>query len=359
MLSSGGSILELINEPNSEPKPRFSNRDLLIIAVLSGIGGVMSSYVSYLGNLLNKALGVPFGAGQFVSGLHVFWIILAVGLVRKPGAGTIAGILKGVIEFLAGSPHGVIIIVVSLTQGIMVDLVLLLLRRYSLASLMIAGALATATNVIVFQMLFFSGAPLVYIVAIAGVAAISGMLLAGSFGYSVLNIIIQARPFRSGIADIPTNFKNKKLTALITTILFIAFAGGSIYYYISVYESPWSGPQGSVTGLVDKELIFRLSDFKQDETTIRAELKGQFTNIPEQNYSGIPVKIILDKAKLKPEATKLIVTANDGYKVEFNIQEVLVDDKMLLIQEDNNLRLIAGNYEGRLWVRNVNHFIIE
>lgn len=342
-----------------EKKPWFSNRDLLIVAVLSGIGGVMSSYVSYLGNLLNKVFGVPFGAGQFVAGLHVFWIILAVGLIRKPGAGTAAGLLKGVIEFLAGSPHGVTIIIVSLVQGVVVDLVLLLFRRYSLTGLMVAGALGTATNVIVFQMFFFSGAPIIYIAAIVGVAAISGLLLAGSFGYSVLNIIIKARPFRSGVTDVVVNSINSKLTVWITTIFFLLFAGGSIYYYATIYESPWSGPQATVTGLVDKELKFRLSDFSAQETTVRAELKGQFTNIPEQDYTGIPVIVIVDKAKPSLEATKLVVLATDGYRVEFNLADIKIDDKFLLIEEDDTLRLIAGNYDGGCWVRMVSKLSIE
>lgn len=340
-------------------KPWFSNRDLLIVAVLSGIGGVMSSYVSYLGNLLNKVFGVPFGAGQFVAGLHVFWIILAVGLVRKPGAGTVAGLLKGVIEFLAGSPHGLVIIIVSLVQGVVVDLVVLLFRRYSLLELMLAGALGTATNVIVFQILFFSGAPIIYIAAIAGIAAISGLLLAGSFGYSVLNIILQARPFRMGIGDVATNSSNKKMTMWITALLFLAFAGGSIYYYANIYEAPWSGPQASIVGLVDKELKFKLADFKTEETTIRAELKGQYTHIPEQDYSGVPVKAILEKANLSPSATKLVVKATDGYSVEFLLADIEDDDKFLLIEEDNTLRLIAGNYEGGYWVRNVSTLVVE
>jgi amino acid permease len=59
----------------------FSNRDLLVIAILSGIGGVMSTYVGYLGNLVNRLFGVPYGAGQFVSGLHVFWFTLVALLV--------------------------------------------------------------------------------------------------------------------------------------------------------------------------------------------------------------------------------------------------------------------------------------
>ncbi|MGB4170217.1 MAG: ECF transporter S component, partial [bacterium] len=127
----------------------FSNRDLLVIAVLSGIGGVMSTYVGYLGNLLNRLFGVPFGAGQFASGLHVFWFILVAGLVRRPGAAASAGILKGAIELLTGSSHGVAIILISLVQGLLVDLVLLVTRRHNLLTYMLAGGLSAASNVFV------------------------------------------------------------------------------------------------------------------------------------------------------------------------------------------------------------------
>ena len=56
----------------NHPKYYLGNRDLLIIAVLSGIGGVMSTYVGYLGNLINQIFGVPCGAGQFASSYMSF-----------------------------------------------------------------------------------------------------------------------------------------------------------------------------------------------------------------------------------------------------------------------------------------------
>jgi len=51
--------------------------------------------------------------------------------------------------------------------------------------------------------------------------------------------------------------------------------------------------------------------------------------------------------------------ATDGYMVEFELQEVLNDDLMLLIREEDMLRLIAGNYEGGYWVKLVNKMIVE
>ncbi len=345
----------------------LSNRDLLIVAVLSGIGGVISTYVGYLGNLLNRVFGVPFGAGQFVSGLHVFWIILAAGLIRKPGAATAAGLLKGTIELLTGSSHGIAIVLVSLMQGVMVDAVLLLTRRHNLISYMLAGGIAAASNVFVFQLLYFSGLPFTYILFVSMLALVSGVLLAGSFGHSVLEIILQARPYRidldPGQEAAAETKENKKifprLRPVVTGLLLVAFSAGAVYYYAAIFEPPWAGPACRVEGAVEKPLSFQLSDFKQHETTITAELKGTVTTVPPQDYTGVPLRVILQNTRPLAGAKTLEVTATDGYTVEFELGKVLADDQILLIREENMLRLIAANYPGGHWVKMVNKLIIE
>lgn len=358
-----------MEERISHRKYYLGNRELLIIAILSGIGGVMSTYIGYLGNLLNRLFGVPFGAGQFVSGLHVFWFILVAGLVRKPGAATAAGLLKGIIELLTGSTHGVAIILVSLTQGLLVDAVLLIMRRHNLLSYTLAGGVAAASNVFVFQLLYFSHAPIAYILFIGLLAFVSGVLLAGSLGHSVLEIILQARPLRSSIAEeemaaatASTGTRAKTRTSVriaITGVLIALLALGAVYYYAFIYELPWTGPRCLVEGKVANPLSFQLSYFKQHETTITAELIGQFTHIPPQEYTGIPVKTIIAEAGPLQGAQKLRVIATDGYEVEFDLEKVLNDDQMVLIQEDDMLRLIAGNYEGGYWVKLVNRMVVE
>lgn len=339
----------------------MSNRDLLVVAVLSGIGGVMSTYIGYLGNLLNRVLGVPFGAGQFVAGLHVFWLILAAGLVRRPGAATLAGLVKGIIEFLTGGTHGVAIILISLVQGLLVDLVLLLLRRYSLTALALAGAVATASNVVVFQLLYFSGAPWLYIGLIALLALVSGVILAGSFGYSVINIILQARPFQveqDGQSEMVRRNPGR-FNIILTMVLFLVFAAGAVYYFAQVYENPWGGPQCTVEGSVEEKLSFALDDFKEYETTIRAELQGDVTHVDEKDYTGIPLYIILEQAQPLEGAAAVQVMASDGYSADFSLSAVLQDEKMLLIQEDDMLRLIAGDYDGGYWVKQVTRIVVK
>ncbi|MCF6096888.1 ECF transporter S component [Thermovorax subterraneus] len=357
-------------EIKNSRKYYFSNRDLLVIAVLSGMGGVMSTYAGYLGNLLNRILGVPFGAGQFVSGLHVFWFILVAGLIRRLGAATAAGMLKGVVELLTGSTHGVAIVLVSLVQGLLVDVVLLVARRHNLASYMLAGGVSAASNVFVFQILYFSGVALTYIFFISIISFVSGVLMAGSFGYSVLEIVQQARPFRisgafdEGMAEVAAKDGYKKAAIrrfrlAVTFLLVMLLSIGAVYYFAAVFEPPWTGPTCRVEGAVEKPISFRLSDFEEYETTIIAELRGQVTHVPPREYTGIPLRVILQKASPREGAKKLKVIAADGYTVEFNMQEVLNDDRMLLSREGDMLRLVAGNYSGGYWVKHVNRMIVE
>ena len=104
---------------------------------------------------------------------------------------------------------------------------------------------------------------------------------------------------------------------------------------------------------------FQINEFSQYEKTITAELIGQISHVPPQDYTGVPIGIIIEKASPLPEAARLKVMASDGYIVEFDLQAVLKDDRMLLIKEDDMLRLIAGNYDGGHWVKMVNKIVVE
>jgi ABC-type thiamin/hydroxymethylpyrimidine transport system permease subunit len=335
---------------------RFSTRDLLMIAVLSGLGGIMSTYVGYLGTLLNQLLGVPFGAGQFVSGLHVFWITLASGLVAPFGAGSLCGLVKGIVEFLTGSTHGAVIVIVSLVQGLIVDLILGAARKRTIWSYAIAGGLASAANVITFQIIYFSGAPWGYLILITFLALISGALFAGGFGYSVLMTVNQVRPSMMKETAFSSETHNRSLT-YITIALIAVLAVGATYYYATIYELPWKGPSLEIEGNVDSPKAVSLSDFSK--VTITAELKGQVTYVPPQDYTGVLVRDLLQDSGVKDGSSVLSVVASDGYKVDFDIKEVLSDDQMIIIEEDDTLRLIAGKYEGGYWVQKVSRLVVK
>ena len=179
----------------SQRRYYFSTRDLLMMAALAALGGVAGTYINTIGDLFQSVLGFA-GTTQWAAGLHVLWLTLAVGLTGKQGAGTVTGVLKGVVELLSGNTHGLLVLLVDVVAGLLVDLGFLPFRdKNSLPAYALAGGLASASNVFVFQL--FASLPadvLAYgaLLLVAGVAVISGVLFAGLLGWLLLNALRRA-----------------------------------------------------------------------------------------------------------------------------------------------------------------------
>jgi ABC-type thiamin/hydroxymethylpyrimidine transport system permease subunit len=335
----------------------FSTRDLVTIAILSALGGVLSTYIGYLGNLINTSVGVPFGAGQIMAGLHIFWMIVAYAIVPRFGTGTLVGLLKGTVELFAGSTHGVPIVAISLIEGLIVDMTFAVFRKRSTTAFVTAGALAAMSNVFTFQLLYFSGVPILYILLIALMAAISGAVFAGYFGQGAYQILAE-----SGIVKVKgevPKFKGLSVQKVATIAIALAFVGGAVIYFTAVYK-PFMDPLTcEVSGNVENPFIYNPSDFTDSEITINAELNGEYTHIPARDYTGVPLHTILENAHPNGESNSVRVIASDGYEAEFNLTEIMVDDRLILIQENGRLRLVAGDYEGQYWVQKVAELRIE
>ncbi|MDK2784844.1 MAG: energy-coupling factor transport system permease protein [Bacillota bacterium] len=334
----------------------LTTRELITMAVLSALGGVLSTYVGYLGNLLNQFFGVPFGAGQFMGGLHVFWFIVLAGLVRKPGAVLAAGLLKGLVEFLTGSTHGVVIVLVCVVQAAAVDAVVSLGRRSGLGAYLVAGAAGTVSEVVLMQLLYFSGAPAWYILLMIGLAAVSGVIFAGYLGSGVLDLLHYGRI----AAQRPQGSSAHTARFVITLILGALLAGGAVYYYAFVFEPSWASPAVTIEGKVSHPYTYREGSFPDSAITVTAELKGSVTYVPPRDYTGVPIRKILTAAQPDGTATKVTVSARDGYSVEFPLTDLLKDEKTILIREkDGSYRLIAPEHAGGYWVRQVTRIKVE
>jgi len=150
-------------------EPYFQTSDLVIIAMFSSLGGIFSTFVGYLANLLNTLIGIPFGGGQILAGLHIFWLVFIFLLTdRKIGVTFSAGIFKGFVEFFTGNAHGLLVILLSSSQGLIIELILLVFlatKRNSIVA--IAAGFAGLSNVLLQQLIFFnSQIPLTFIVLI-------------------------------------------------------------------------------------------------------------------------------------------------------------------------------------------------
>ena len=173
----------------------FTLHELLIMASLAALGGVAGSLVSLVGRVVWATLGLPGGL-QFLAGVHVLWLILAAGLIRKPGAATATALLKGAVELLAGSPHGLLAFALAGIAGVTVDLAWLLLgARDRLAGYVLAGGLGAASNLVVFKLVAAlpdQRAVTLALLVLAAVAFVSGALLAGLLGWGLLQALRRA-----------------------------------------------------------------------------------------------------------------------------------------------------------------------
>lgn len=146
------------------------------------MGAAAAIVLAHMGAVLRSVIGFP-GGMQMLAGVHVVWIAIAALIIPKKGAATVTGILKGSVEFLAGSPHGLFVLLVAIAAGILIDIAIAITPRKWLSAGIIAGsAMAAASNIVLFQM--FAQLPanrmvLTALIGFAAIAAISGATLAG------------------------------------------------------------------------------------------------------------------------------------------------------------------------------------
>lgn len=339
-------------------------RGIVTIAVLASLGGAMSTFIGYLGNLINLSLGVPFGAGQFLAGLHVFWIVLIRIIVSRRGIGSAGGLLKGLVELFTGSTHGIVIVMVSLVQGIIIDAVAEVGHRWgkppteSRILWWIGAGISSATNVIIFQIVYFAGVQWVYIAVITILAFCSGVIFAGYFAWETLEFLKDAGVLPNSFESVRSTLIQRTSRSIIVrnipAILLILFISLGSVFYVTTGARILADPVScEIVGLVDNPYTYRESDFTNELVTIEAELIGAYTHLPPVNYTGVLVSTILHSAAPQSDASNLRVLARDGYSVSFDLSLVMADSRLLLTQDGGGLWLIASSYDGSYWVQMV------
>jgi len=357
-----------VNAAAERTRRRLDVRDLVLVALLSAAGGVLSTYVGYLGNLVNRLFGVPFGAGQLIAGLHIVWPLLARALVGRFGSGTLTGLTKGVVELFSGGTHGAVIVLVSGIEGLFVDLGLGLSRRRSLVLTMLAGALASASNVLIFQAIYFSGVEAAFLWMMIGLAFVSGAVFGGYMAWDLERVLVASRilrprnptPGAPGSADAaPAARPVAWWRRIVLFALVAAFLGGSVYYYLEVAAPAPAPGSARVAGAVSTPYTFAYDDFVAEEETARTELRGSATYVPPADYTGVPLDIVLEHARPTPGAERVRVVASDGYEVALPLSDIAAEPRCLLVLEGSSLRLVVPGRDGSLWVRGVVRLVVE
>lgn len=163
---------------------RFSTRDLIIIAVLAGIGLAVKPIVSPFSKMISTPLMVP--GGSFTGGLYMLWLALAVLIIRKPGTGLIFGLLQALVTLVIGvrGNQGLLTLLSYTLPGILADLIQALVKDPArLWPHLAICSVANIAGAMVVAILLFHHPPL-YLLIILGMSLLSG-LIGGWISWSI------------------------------------------------------------------------------------------------------------------------------------------------------------------------------
>jgi ABC-type thiamin/hydroxymethylpyrimidine transport system permease subunit len=329
----------------------FSTRDLLMMAALAALGGVVSTYINAIGDFFQSIFGFA-GTTQWAAGLHVLWLTLAVGLTRKQGAGTVTGILKGGVELLTGNTHGLLIVLIDVVAGLLVDLGFLPFRnKDSLPAYCLAGGLAAASNVFVFQL--FASLPadtLAYgvILLVGAVAFLSGVVFAGVLGWVLLNALRRAGVVKDR-SPVPMGRRMYPIFLVAAALLTVALG---LYLQAALRGPATVHIGGAVAAAYDYP--------RQNDDIVPITAEGTLREVTGR-YNGVPVRELLARAQPQTGASLLLVRGSDGYAFFISMDEVRDNSGLLLSPQgdgDDAGYNLVGAKNSKAWVRGVSELVV-
>ena len=170
---------------------RYVTREIAFIAIFSCLGAVLSVPIGYLGDLLKTIPVLPFGFGQILSGLHIFILTLSSLYLKKTGTATITATVKGLVEAVLFSFHGLPVILMSALQGLIIDVTVYALGRRNISYYLGCG-LAAFSNVAYLQFFLQLPFPAEAFTLMYTLAFISGTIF-GGYGGVLLHKMVEKR----------------------------------------------------------------------------------------------------------------------------------------------------------------------
>jgi DMSO/TMAO reductase YedYZ molybdopterin-dependent catalytic subunit len=107
-----------------------------------------------------------------------------------------------------------------------------------------------------------------------------------------------------------------------------------------------------ITGLVEKELVLKESDLRAMEV---AKITAEHPKKGKEDYEGVRLSLLFEQAKIKPEATKIVFTAVDGFVAELNLADVKgsADCMVAFTNTPGKLKMVLPGLPSNAWVKDV------
>jgi energy-coupling factor transport system permease protein len=172
---------------------RYTTMDILIIAVIAAVGGVVNAYATGAWAKFIEGAAGPFGAA-LDNPFYIFWVIIAVLLIPKPGVAVVTSMLAGVVEVVAGSEDGSIVLVFTLLQGVGIEIGFFVFRyRASIAPALLGGALCGVGCAICLMYIFgFDKFGIGLQIAMVAALAAADAVIGGGLGYAIARGVARA-----------------------------------------------------------------------------------------------------------------------------------------------------------------------
>lgn len=171
-------------------KPYFSLQDIALLSLCAAL-------IVVLNTTFSLPLNIPGHTG-------IYWVvpvIIGVGIVKKPGAGTYIGLISGILATLFGvNTLHIFNLFIYIALGGIIDLVGLLFfyRLDHPAAGFIAGAAGNLAKMVVnYALQTFLGIPAVFIVIGIGTASITHFIFGGLGG--IIAALVLARLLKAGV----------------------------------------------------------------------------------------------------------------------------------------------------------------
>ncbi len=164
---------------------RIATIDLVLMALFASMGIATKNVLRPLIGTLTGAFDIPTGA--VAGGFYMMWIVMAYGLVAKPGAASITALVQALMSLVMPYGNfGLLSFIIYLGPGLAVDALFLLSRHKAccMPCCVLASALANAvgTFLVGSLVLMLPSVVLMFLVVVAGIS--------GGVGGYIANMIL-------------------------------------------------------------------------------------------------------------------------------------------------------------------------